>query len=252
MKAFLLVLFLFVFSLQASAQTVSKVTNNEALVDVGSATLNVGDSVDFLDNNLSSVAKGKVSKVSSGGKKALVQITSGHATAGMTLEKSTAPTSAEKSSSESPQKFNLSNLSEDDRRILERGEISTTRYVVGGVLGTYPLGFGIGHAIQERYSDRGWIFTVGELGSIVVAAAGMGDCVTNWSSSGSCNGGLFFLGIFSFVGFRIWEIIDLWAVPPELNERYRELKHRMGDNITFRPVFVPQANGGFLGLQMTF
>ena len=37
--------------------------------------------------------------------------------------------------------------------------ISTGRYIGGG-LASMIFGFGTGHAIQGRYSERGWIFTV--------------------------------------------------------------------------------------------
>ena len=41
-------------------------------------------------------------------------------------------------------------------------EVSETNYYLGGVLGVLP-GFGIGHAVQGRWKDKGWIFTAGEL-----------------------------------------------------------------------------------------
>ena len=42
-------------------------------------------------------------------------------------------------------------------------EISKSKYVTGGVLGTV-FGFGIGHGVQGRWSnDKGWIFTSAEL-----------------------------------------------------------------------------------------
>jgi len=146
-------------------------------------------------------------------------------------------------------------LSEEDKKIVDRGEISTARYVVGGILGTYPLGFGIGHAIQGRYMDMGYIFTIGELGSIAVFLAGIGQCAdtANWrSNSASCNSTLIGLGLGALVGFKIWEIIDLWATPPELNDRYHRLKRRMGEELTFEPTLLPLADGGMLGLRITF
>jgi hypothetical protein len=153
--------------------------------------------------------------------------------------------------SEPKAQITYSALSEKERDILQRGEITDTRYIVGGILGTYPLGFGIGHAIQGRYSDTGWIFTVGEMGSLAVMMAGVGDC---WSSGKSCSsGGLMFLGLLGYAGFKVWEIADLWAGPPEHNRRYRELKNRLGESsITFKPAFVPLADGGMLGLGVTF
>jgi hypothetical protein len=154
-----------------------------------------------------------------------------------------------------PSNLAYSSLDEEDRRILNRGEISTTAYVIGGVVGTYPIGLGIGHAIQGRYTDKGWIFTAGELGSIAVAYAGVGNCVSSWSSSNggsSCSGGLVLFGVVGYLGFRIWEIIDVWAAPPEINRRYRELKLRMEPRATLSPMIAPTKDGAVFGLQMTF
>ncbi|AFY00610.1 hypothetical protein [Bdellovibrio bacteriovorus] len=106
--------------------------------------------------------------------------------------------------------------------------------------------------------EKGWIFTVGELASLMVFMAGVGDCVDDaWSSNSNCSnrGGLLFAGAFGFVGFRIWEAVDAWATPPEQNRRYRELKSRLPaseDTITFEPGFMPLAGGGALGLRVTF
>jgi hypothetical protein len=52
-------------------------------------------------------------------------------------------------------------LSEEEREILERGEYSTGEWVGGGIVG-YLAGFGIGQALQGRRSDIGWVFTLGE------------------------------------------------------------------------------------------
>ncbi len=145
-------------------------------------------------------------------------------------------------------------LDQEERQILERGEISTARYVVGGILGTYPLGFGVGHAIQKRYKETGWIFTVGELGSLAVAAAGASTCMEDREGDGKwskCKSGLLMAGGLSFIGFRIWEIIDLWTAPPSLNKRYRELKAR--ESATQARLFLlPQTDGALLGLQWRF
>lgn len=65
----------------------------------------------------------------------------------------------------------------DAVQFLDDGEVSTPRYIIGGILGTYPIGFGIGHAIQGRYSDRGWIFTATEAASLAVVIAGVGECL---------------------------------------------------------------------------
>lgn len=153
--------------------------------------------------------------------------------------------------------ISYSSLNQSDREILDRGELSTSRYVVGGILATYPLGLGIGHAVQGRYTEKGWIFTVGELASLTVLMAGFGDCAMSSagadSSDCSKQGGLIFVGAMSYLGFRVWEAVDAWVVPLEQNRRYRELKSRLpSSEITFEPGFMPLAGGGALGLRVTF
>ncbi len=253
MKKFLIVVPLF-FSLSATAQTVIKVTGSEALVNMeGEAGYVVGDTIHFLDSELNSSGQGQVKKISAGGKKALIKVISGVAKEGMTLEKmSSRAEVGEKQTVPRTEGVSYAALSEKERDILQAGEISKSRYVVGGILGTWPLGFGIGHAIQGRYTDKGWIFTVGELGSISLAVAGLGDC---WAGSRyeTCNGGLVFAGVMAYVGFKVWEIVDLWAGPPEHNRRYREIRGRMGEGeVTFLPTLMPLADGGVLGVRMTF
>ncbi len=95
--------------------------------------------------------------------------------------------------------------------------ISRGQYVTGGVIGSV-LGFGIGHAIQERYSPMGWIFTAAEVGGIVLI------------SNSNCNGyrdtnsqdrairerrdceyeTRAITGAALLIGFHAWEIVDLW------------------------------------------
>lgn len=113
-------------------------------------------------------------------------------------------------------------ITPEERQILEDGEISTTRYVVGGILGTYPLGLGIGHAVVGKYSEKGWIFTVGQLGSAMIFVSGVSSCFEDYDSSRGC--GTATLGLYALVGFRIWEIIDIWTIVPKHNRKYRSLK----------------------------
>lgn len=133
------------------------------------------------------------------------------------------------------------NLNTDEKEILARGEISQASYIVGGILGIWP-GLGIGHAVQSRYSDKGWIFTVGELGSIAIMAIGISNSIngttcTVGSASSTCtlsSAGYteLVIGYLGFLGFKIWEIVDVWVGPPELNRKYHDLKGRVDDEET--------------------
>lgn len=104
-------------------------------------------------------------------------------------------------------------------------EISPERYICGGITGTL-CGFGIGHAIQGRYKNKGWIFTLSE--SLAIGTIISGVVVSSLSPElGSTSGhpdarailtyagvgiGLCALGGVAEAGFRIWEIVDVWWV----------------------------------------
>ena len=71
---------------------------------------------------------------------------------------------------------------------------SDVQNIAGAGLGTV-MGFGIGHAFQSRYTQRGWWYTVGEVGVLFIPGAG---------------------AVIGFLGFKVWESWDVW------NYRYQE------------------------------
>lgn len=145
------------------------------------------------------------------------------------------------------QALTYSPLSDEDKLILANGEMGTGRYVSGGAVGSV-MGLGIGHAIQGRYSEKGWIFTTGELVTGMVAASGFFKCMfgsmLGAEKNSSCNDDAAAIGFMGLVTFRVWEIYDLWATPYQRNKRYRELKMQV--------TFVPLPNGATAGLVYRF
>ena len=109
-------------------------------------------------------------------------------------------------------------------------EVSKTNYYAGGVLGVLP-GFGIGHAVQGRWMEKGWIFTAGEIVSatgLVYFALGFIDglpsakeIVDHYSddpnSGSSISTGTFIKGAVAlvfltlFLGFKAVETVDAWS-----------------------------------------
>ena len=100
-----------------------------------------------------------------------------------------------------------------------RQELDLRRYVVGGVLGTV-LGFGIGHAVQGRYSaDYGWLYTAGELSGWVVLGAGFAKAAKCTEEEylddlrDRClrtSGLMALTGYLLFAGLKITETITVW------------------------------------------
>lgn len=152
-------------------------------------------------------------------------------------------------------KISLNSLSEKDRKIIEMGEIGRGRYVLGGVVGTY-VGLGLGHAIQGRYSSRGWIYTVGEVTSTGLIVVGIFPCGLGSDSSDSSASCLTFtIGMAGYIAFRAWEAVDLWVAPLIHNRKYREIKKKLsqesGENISL--FIYPQGKDYIAaGLQIQF
>ena len=154
-------------------------------------------------------------------------------------------------------------LNDDDEKVLKNGDLGTGRYVVGGIIGTYPIGFGVGHIIQGRWGSDGWKFTAGELASLGLLAAGASNCISDAFSnignswSGDCKGsGMMTAGIIGFAGFRIWEIVDVWYGGYRQMDDYTYLKNKInGQDKPKTTYFVlPNILNGKTGLAfgMTF
>lgn len=259
---FIICIVVLILSAFAQAQTIDNVSGDSATVSLqGAETLQVGDKVSFIDAALNVTGQGEVTYVSDSGRTANVKILSGHGKTGMSLEKTKAP-SPPKTAQNSEESENVrhenarivGSLDAEDRRILRVGEISPTAYIVGGIVGTYPIGLGLGHAIQGRYfADKGWMFTVGELGSLALVSAGANDCVDAIGTSRTnCNSSAILWGVIGFTAFRLWEIYDVWVTPALINRRYRELKTEMKPMAEFTPLIAPTQDGFLAGMQVRF
>jgi len=154
-------------------------------------------------------------------------------------------------------------LSDDDLAILERGEISTGAYVGGGLLGSY-FGFGVGHMVQGRWQDQGWIFTLGEAAAATALVAGLLSCTLSgseqsntgvkspWADDDECPEALVIGAAITFGGLRLWEIVDLWTGPPIHNERFRKLR-RTTQPSRYRFAIAPTGrSSGVASLSLSF
>ncbi|MBA3499447.1 MAG: hypothetical protein M4D80_38270 [Myxococcota bacterium] len=153
-------------------------------------------------------------------------------------------------------------LTPEEHELLMDGEISSGQHIGGGVAALF-LGFGVGQAVQGRWSDTGWIFTLGEAASFAVLIGGMvrtfDDCQLDGQDNCDHSDGppLMIAGLIGFTVFRIWEIVDAFGGPTDHNRRVRELKFRMGVPVRVGDRFMPYVNktrdgGGVAGLQLRF
>ena len=143
-------------------------------------------------------------------------------------------------------------LTDDERDLLVQGEISHDR-VVGGVILDGLVGYGLGQALQHRWTETGWIFTVGEgagtIGFVYGMARAFSDCLSGpGGPHPACsNGNNLMLGsAIAVLAFRAASMIDAGLGPARHNARVRALRDRVA------PVAAVAADGAVAGLALRF
>jgi hypothetical protein len=143
-------------------------------------------------------------------------------------------------------------------------QLSQGRYIAGG-LTTLLVGYGVGHAVQGRWAEKGWIFTVGEVASTGLIVGGYGWMASNIYSAGTRTStgavystqpnlggpaGLMVAGSVVLAGFRIWEIIDSFSAPTfDEYQRHASIEKRAPST---ELAFLPLISTESLGFVMTF
>jgi hypothetical protein len=141
-------------------------------------------------------------------------------------------------------------LDDDDRSVLEQGEISNGQTIVGGVAAIL-VGFGIGQSIEGRWLERGWMFTVVDTGAVALEAAGVIEVFSRGCNHACENRGLTMLGTAAAIelGSRILQTWDAFTGPEAHNRRVHELRARTGLT-RIVPYVSPTGVGLGIGLQM--
>ncbi len=145
-------------------------------------------------------------------------------------------------------------LAPREQALLARGEVSGARHVSGVVVAVVP-GLGLGHAIQGRWKERGWIFTFGELVTFGMATVAASESDLDQSIVTT-------LGIAGWGGWlslRVWEVTDAVIGPKRHNMRVRAIRGKAGHAVagtTVQPFVVPRSRtdgaGVFAGIVVRF
>jgi hypothetical protein len=157
-------------------------------------------------------------------------------------------------------------LTVDEQWLLQRGYISDGEHIGGG-LAALMLGFGIGQAVQGRWGEMGWIFTVGESVSLLAIFYGIAesfDCgrydeYGSYDSNCEDRGlGIMAAGLVGFTVFRVWETVDAFAAPSAHNRKVRQLRGRLGMPVPMYSGLTPfvaparSGDGGTAGFTFRF
>src|SRR5262245_31878120 len=95
-------------------------------------------------------------------------------------------------------------------------QVSEIQQIVGPVV-AFTGGFGLGHVVEGRWHERGWIFTLGEtlaFGSVAYGSMNM-ECVSRCELAETS----FYGGFLAFMGLRIWQTVDAVRGAREKNAR---------------------------------
>jgi hypothetical protein len=122
-------------------------------------------------------------------------------------------------------------LTLDDQYLLERGYISDGQHI-GGTLVAAFFGFGIGHAIQGRFTERGYLFAIGDAVTGLIFMNGvvkLFTCFEGCSDARVDNAVNWMLvGLLSTTVVRTWEVVDAATGPATHNRKLRALHSRLG------------------------
>ena len=125
--------------------------------------------------------------------------------------------------------------------------------IAGGVATSMFLGFGLGQAIEGRWHDTGWIFSLGEGIAGGALFAGM---VIEAGCDFSCKSGsgVLAIGWIGLVGLRVAEVIDASVGPARHNNRVQRDRPPVASKPRMIPLVVPapRGDGALAGLALSF
>jgi hypothetical protein len=123
-------------------------------------------------------------------------------------------------------------LTQDELELLADGEISDGQRFGGGLAAIF-FGLGLGQAVQGRWTDTGWIFTLGEVGAFTLIMTGAIQNLCD--GDGGCGGDddddgetLIVVGAVSYLALRVWGVVDAFSGPSDHNRKVRALRMRLG------------------------
>lgn len=192
---FLLISMICIFPLFSLSGEIKKIKNDKIVATVDEFTV-IGDILLIKDYQDNTRGKARVLKIKNN--KALLKFKGEVKLGWEIISREDSRSIASTSNNIGPiYESNLPNYSSKNYKT-----ISTGQYIAGGAMGIL-LGIGIGHAVQGRYSERGWIFTVSQIGSGIALGYYLA----------AENEPFVIISAISLIGFRIWELIDVWWLP---------------------------------------
>ena len=163
----------------------------------------------------------------------VAMVVSGHALA----EPNGTTSATSRESAEQPQL-----LTDEEIDLLQEGEITEAR-LGSSVAANLFVGFGLGQAIQGRYFETGWIFTLGMGASTYPFILGLLD-LTKCGTSG-CESHrderLMAGGVIGFAAFYVAGIVEAYVAR---NRKMRELRKRLGMHTRIFPYVKKSPDGG--------
>ena len=139
--------------------------------------------------------------------------------------------------------------------LLQEDEV-TDEQISYGIAANVLVGFGIGQALEGRWSDTGWIFTLGMGVSAVVLGDGLSSLIQNAGCDceyRDAGRGSIYAGTIGLAAFYVAGIVDAYVGARIHNRKLRELRMRLGTPPKILPyVKKSRDGGGTAGLTFRF
>jgi hypothetical protein len=128
-------------------------------------------------------------------------------------------------------------------------DVSEMQQIVGPPL-AFTLGFGIGHAAEGRWHEKGWMFTATDTAGFALFIGGnIAGLSCETETSCGLAAGAFAVGLLGLGVSRIWQTIDTVTGARAKNRRV------MQERLRLEPMVAPPrggGSGGVAGLSLRF
>lgn len=132
-------------------------------------------------------------------------------------------------------------------RVSDDDDVTEIQRIMGPTV-AFTVGFGLGHVVEGRWLEKGWIFTAGETAGV---ALWMGGYMMDMSCDKHCElvGPMIITGMIGTLALRIWESVDAVNGARLKHARYLDRRARYGLHL------APAKGGGggaVAGLSLRF
>jgi hypothetical protein len=149
----------------------------------------------------------------------------------------------------------LAVLTPDEREIFSHHRFYNDGQRIGGTVLAVMPGFGLGHVLQGRWLERGWLFTLSQIAGLVILSYGHDRALDECAVGERCTstGVRFYVaGWVLFAGGWIGGVLDAYITPTRRNNRLLDIRRRAYHSRLIPYVAPARGDGAVAGVSFRF